>query len=218
MKTLYLIRHGRTLFNHLYRMQGISDTPLLPEGERKALELGQAFKQKQISFDAAFSSDLGRARKTAQLILANSSRPSLTLTELEDLREVSFGAFEGNPSAATWEKVREVSGIPGLRSDSPDNIRVKALAAIQKIDPTGLAESYEAVQKRVHRALTQIFSAHGQTIMAVSHGLYINCLLLTLLGAEKTLAILPNTSVTKINYDEEAQHYQVVYIGRESDF
>ena len=37
---LYLVRHGKTMFNTIGRAQGWSDTPLTAEGERGIQELG----------------------------------------------------------------------------------------------------------------------------------------------------------------------------------
>ncbi|MFT8361868.1 MAG: histidine phosphatase family protein [Sporolactobacillus sp.] len=218
MKTIYLVRHGRTLFNQLYRMQGGSDTQLLPEGRQKAVALGQAFKKEQIKFDAAFSSDLGRARETARLILANCATPDLSLTELEALREVNFGSFEGTPSVSAWDQARVRSGIHNLTAASPDNIRIQALHAFKEMDSVGLAESYEDVVKRIEQTLTNLSHSEGQTILAVSHGLFINCIIYYLQGKETPLEILPNTSVTKLLYEKETDSYRILYVGREAHF
>ena len=40
---LYLVRHGKTMFNTIGRAQGWSDTPLTAEGERGIQELGIRF-------------------------------------------------------------------------------------------------------------------------------------------------------------------------------
>lgn len=54
---LYIIRHGKTMFNTIGRAQGWSDSPLTPEGERGIEELGLGLKDSGIQFKAAFSSD-----------------------------------------------------------------------------------------------------------------------------------------------------------------
>ncbi|MFX3616859.1 MAG: histidine phosphatase family protein [Sporolactobacillus sp.] len=218
MKTLYFVRHGRTLFNQLFKVQGISDTPLLAEGKQKAIDLGKQFKQEDIKFDAVFSSDLGRARQTTRLLIANSANPQLTFVESEDFREVSFGMFEGILNEEMWSRVRKFSGIDNLRAESPDNLRIQALASIKQMDEFHLAESYDDVKKRINRVLKQMTNSDATAVLAVSHGLFIDCILYSLFGDQITLNGIPNTSVTKITYDEQEKTFQVDYIGRETDF
>lgn len=64
--TLYLVRHGKTVFNTVGRLQGWSDSPLTPEGIAAAEELGKTLKN-ETEFDAAFASTSPRALETAQL-------------------------------------------------------------------------------------------------------------------------------------------------------
>ncbi|MDU3712559.1 MAG: phosphoglycerate mutase family protein, partial [Streptococcus mitis] len=42
---LYLVRHGKTMFNTIGRAQGWSDTPLTAEGERGIQELGIGLRE-----------------------------------------------------------------------------------------------------------------------------------------------------------------------------
>ena len=53
MKKLYLVRHGETLFNQKYLMQGICDSPLTQKGHAQAKAVGKLFKEKGITFDHA---------------------------------------------------------------------------------------------------------------------------------------------------------------------
>ena len=52
---LYLIRHGKTMFNTIGRAQGWSDTPLTAEGELGIHELGIGLKESGLQFDRAYS-------------------------------------------------------------------------------------------------------------------------------------------------------------------
>lgn len=49
MKTLYLMRHGETLFNVYHRVQGASDSPLTARGIAQAKE-AKAFFKKNVAF------------------------------------------------------------------------------------------------------------------------------------------------------------------------
>ena len=65
--TLYLVRHGQTIFNKTGRVQGWQDSPLTEEGRKVAVYCGRGLRN--VAFDAAYSSDLMRASVTAQIIL-----------------------------------------------------------------------------------------------------------------------------------------------------
>ena len=66
---LYIVRHGKTMFNAIGRAQGWSDTPLTDEGERGIRELGLGLKDAGIDFKRAYSSDSGRTIQTMGIIL-----------------------------------------------------------------------------------------------------------------------------------------------------
>ena len=87
---LYMLRHGRTLWNEAGKLQGRTDIALSEEGRRSALETGEELAD--VSFSAAFSSPLARARETAELILRGRDVPVQTD---ERLVELSFGSAEG---------------------------------------------------------------------------------------------------------------------------
>ncbi|MFZ2576124.1 MAG: phosphoglycerate mutase family protein, partial [Lactococcus hircilactis] len=55
-KTLYLMRHGETLFNQLHLIQGWSDSPLTKRGQDQAQIAGEYFLKQGINFDETFSS------------------------------------------------------------------------------------------------------------------------------------------------------------------
>lgn len=90
MTEILLIRHGETAWNAVKRLQGHLDIPLNAEGERQAAALGRALQDEAL--DAIFSSDLQRARQTAQAIAA--PRGMIVQTD-RGLRERCYGAFEG---------------------------------------------------------------------------------------------------------------------------
>ena len=66
---LYLVRHGKTMFNTIGRAQGWSDTPLTAEGERGIHELGIGLRESGLKFERAYSSDSGRTIQTMGIIL-----------------------------------------------------------------------------------------------------------------------------------------------------
>ena len=66
---LYLVRHGKTMFNTIGRAQGWSDTPLTEVGERGIHELGIGLREAGLDFKLARSSDSGRTIQTMDIIL-----------------------------------------------------------------------------------------------------------------------------------------------------
>lgn len=86
---LTLVRHGATDWNGAGRWQGWSDTQLGPVGEEQAARLRPRLAGRP--FDRAFSSDLARAARTAELSLPAGTPLTLDVR----LRELHFGRFEG---------------------------------------------------------------------------------------------------------------------------
>jgi 2,3-bisphosphoglycerate-dependent phosphoglycerate mutase len=93
---LILVRHGETVWNREGRIQGHLDSPLNSDGIAQAKMLGERLRRE--SFDALISSDLGRARNTAQYIALQTGH-SVVLDAR--LRERHYGIFQGmTPSEA----------------------------------------------------------------------------------------------------------------------
>ena len=90
MNKILLIRHGETAWNAERRLQGYLDIPLNDEGERQARLLAEALESESI--DVVVSSDLHRARQTAQAVATLRGMP---LHVDPALRERCYGGFEG---------------------------------------------------------------------------------------------------------------------------
>lgn len=87
---LYLVRHGKTVWNAENRLQGRTDIELNDEGISAAKELGE--KLKDTHFDLIFSSPLKRAFHTAELIRGNRE---IEIIKDDRLKEISFGVCDG---------------------------------------------------------------------------------------------------------------------------
>ena len=93
-----LVRHGVTDWNRQGLIQGWTDTPLSETGRRQAARAAEALAGRAIGRVA--SSDLTRARETAELI----ARPhGLDVATHRELREYHCGEWEGRP----FREVRE---------------------------------------------------------------------------------------------------------------
>jgi broad specificity phosphatase PhoE len=87
---LIFIRHGSSTWNDERRIQGQLDPPLSEKGRDQARKLGARLRDTQV--DAFYSSDLIRARETAEAIAAQIGRQPEYMPEL---REVALGKWEG---------------------------------------------------------------------------------------------------------------------------
>jgi probable phosphoglycerate mutase len=92
---LVLLRHGRTQFNAEGRLQGQLDPPLDGVGRAEALSVAAAVRA--LTPAGVVSSDLARARTTAELI-------GLPFTTDERLREINLGTWQGLTLAAARER------------------------------------------------------------------------------------------------------------------
>lgn len=160
--TLYIVRHGQTNWNTIKRVQGQTDIPLNTTGEEQAKQLAGVFKN--IHFDAAFSSDLLRAKRTAEIIILE-KHIAIQTTNL--LRERNFGPYEG----IYVEELKELE--KDLENLSKEN------RARYKLHPE--IENDEELVGRFITFLREISVAYtGKNILVVCHGAIMRVLLIHL--------------------------------------
>lgn len=96
MKTsLYLLRHGETLFNMQHKTQGWCDSPLTERGREQARKAGRMLARQGVTFDAFFSSTSERCCDTLELACEAGWEGVPTYERVKGLKEHNFGAFEG---------------------------------------------------------------------------------------------------------------------------
>ena len=88
---LIAIRHGETEWNVGTRLQGQMDVPLNARGQQQARRVGQALQHD--APQVLVSSDLSRARQTAEAVAAATGLP---LQLDAGLRERHFGIWQGH--------------------------------------------------------------------------------------------------------------------------
>lgn len=142
-KTLYLMRHGQTLFNLQKKIQGWCDAPLTEFGIKQAQVASRYFQDNNITFDHAYSSTSERASDTLEIV----TQGKMPYTRLKGLKEWNFGAFEGkdeclNPKYPYGDFFKQFGGETDLE-----------------------------LRKRVSDTLLEIMQQDDhQTVLAVSHG------------------------------------------------
>ena len=87
---LYIIRHAKTDWNELHRLQGRTDIPLNQTGIQMARDAGAEYRE--VHFDVCYCSPLSRAVRTAELLLEGRGVP---IIRDERLVEMGFGEYEG---------------------------------------------------------------------------------------------------------------------------
>ena len=90
-RVLYALRHGETDWNADLRWQGHTDIPLNETGRAQAREVAERLRPLRPAGVA--SSDLSRARETAEIVAAALGLPEVYVDA--GLRERAFGVFEG---------------------------------------------------------------------------------------------------------------------------
>ncbi|MFF3021259.1 histidine phosphatase family protein [Gottfriedia sp. NPDC057948] len=139
-KTLYLMRHGQTLFNSRRKIQGSCDSPLTELGIKQAEAAALYFKEQNIIFDHAYCSTSERASDTLEIVT------ELSYTRLKGLKEWNFGTFEGesedlNPPLPYGDFFVKFGG-----------------------------EDQKELQQRMATTCQKIMEEDNEVVLAVSHG------------------------------------------------
>ncbi|GAA5938432.1 hypothetical protein JCM3775_000890 [Rhodotorula graminis] len=110
-----IVRHGETDYNKAGIVQGHLDVPLNAQGVAQAQVTGRWFAAQGVCFDEAWSSDLARARTTADTILESQRHPPQLALD-ERIRERHLGAMQGKRRGDPGADPSTVEPIPQLRA------------------------------------------------------------------------------------------------------
>ena len=173
-RTLVLIRHGQTDWNVEERFQGQIDVAMNAVGRRQAANLksylGGAL------FDRVYSSPLGRAFETAQLITGASA-----IVPDQRLSEIHHGLWQGRTKKEVYHRW-------------PD--QWKRWQEQPHFTPRN-GEPRQRVRLRVEDFLR---SMQGTNILCVSHGVIIQTFVSILLGASYDGQVPHNASIHMLSF------------------
>ena len=161
--TILLARHGESDWNRSKRWQGFADRPLTDLGRQQASELAKRLEDSEL--DAVYSSDLQRARETAQIV---AQTKGLDVQTTPDLREVDVGSWSGLTRAEAEagypeQYARWLQGGEGWED----------------------GETYDQLGERVVRAIRRIAKTHeGERVLVVAHGGTIRAIHAAALGVD----------------------------------
>ncbi|MBA5851169.1 histidine phosphatase family protein [Clostridium sp. cel8] len=210
---LYLMRHGETILNRANRVQGWCDGVLTKEGIETAVNTG--FGLRNVKFKAAYSSDLGRAIKTGTIVIKeNKLSHNLKLKELEGLREVCFGKYEGEFESVLFNDILNYLNVRSIEeAEKKYNFQKEYCNSCAALDETGQAESYDKVLKRVMKSLKEISiensKDNGGNVLVVIHGGILR-LIIDYLDKSFNVRDMDNSSISKIIYENDKFKVQSV--------
>jgi alpha-ribazole phosphatase len=155
---LWLVRHGQTDWNLEGRYQGQADTPLNSTGIEEA---GRAARQlADRPFRMVYSSDLQRAKRTAEMIAQVRNTPVRVDPRL---REISLGEWEG-----------QIFDL--IQVQYPLEVEERKRNPLTFRAPGG--ESIEDIWDRVKQAVNEITEQNpGNEVVLVAHGIVLAVLL-----------------------------------------
>ena len=181
MTKLLLVRHGETDWNRDGRWQGGSDTRLNDLGREQSRALAE---QLDGEIDVLYSSDLARARETAEIVAA---RLGLEVRLDPRLRERGFGSWEGLTTIEIEERFADAHRrwLAGEGAGADD------------------AEAFEDFSARVEDFLSDVLRLHpGEDVLVISHGGSIRVIHALAAGVDyvrdhKLIPGVPNCSVAR---------------------
>lgn len=170
--TLWLVRHGETIENKSNICQGQTHGTLSEKGVMQAKRLAGSLKH--YVFDQIWSSDLGRALRTTEIICSAQSAFVPVQQDIR-LRERFFGSFQGH----TFPENRKGFHYP------PD------------------VESIEEMGVRLSSFLNELYEKGNQkVVLLVTHGVALRVILSLLLYGNTSqtdqLPLLENASATRV--------------------
>lgn len=201
---LFLMRHGQTVLNKAEITQGWCDGDLTDEGAEAALNT--ALGLRDVKFKAVYSSDLGRAVKTAGIVIKeNKASTKLQLKELKGLRELHFGKYEGQVEKVLVNDILTYLNVSSFKEAAEKyDFQKEFCNTCAALDETKGAEDYDTVIKRVMNTLEEIcienVDEEAENVLIVAHGGIIR-LIIDYLDKSFDLGSIDNLSISKVIYE-----------------
>lgn len=181
MAVITFVRHGITDHNIEKRAQGHTQNPLNEEGRAQAQFVAGRLSEEQ--WDVFISSDLRRARETADIISAAIGKPVDCFDPR--LREMDRGKIADTTEEERVARWGENWKQLNMGQETHESMRARGIGFIQDI-----ASRYA-----------------GKNVLVVTHGYFLGQTLKELMKDESTGNELRNTSVTAIAHDGEKWVY-----------
>ncbi len=181
-----MVRHGESEHNREGLVQGQKDSKLTGQGRKQAELLAERLENNE--FEAVYSSDLQRARETADILALHHDTE---IVETEKLRERNYGDLEGE-SFEVWRDL-----------DTEDHHDWK----------TAGGESLREHKERSMEFLNMLMVENMGKALLVAHGGTIAAVLMHILNCSSRQAWrfrIQNCSITRVQHQEDGWRIEVV--------
>ncbi|KAI3844715.1 hypothetical protein MKW92_007941 [Papaver armeniacum] len=200
---IVLVRHGETTWNNAGRIQGSLESELNEAGWKQADAIA-ARLGKELKPAAVYSSDLKRAKNTAEMIAKACHIPEVI--EVPDLKERHVGSLQGY----YWSEIQEKEPEAYLAFFSSEKDLEIPLQAISKFEIScawhlhrGGGESFNQLCERSVSALEEIASKHkGERVIVVTHGGVLRAIYMAVTG-EASAGKIMNASINVVHLTEK---------------
>ncbi|MDO5010071.1 MAG: histidine phosphatase family protein [Intestinibacter bartlettii] len=151
MKKLILVRHVLTEDNKLAKLSGHIDSKVSEEGKLQIKEITDFLKNEKI--DRIYTTTSSRTKETVKYLAEINS---IEVQESEDLKEISFGDFEGKD-------------FKDIQKNYPDEFNKMIEEGYEYTYPNGesLIDCFERVSKEIQCILDD--ADENETILVCSH-------------------------------------------------
>ena len=192
---IVLIRHGESVANKNDIIQGHQDFPLTDFGKKQAEEAADYLLSNNFSIEKIYSSDLSRAKETAEIISKRLEVNSIIFDSR--LREFNLGIFQGRKNYEMTDEEKKL-----LQSCWKDH---------SKRVPEG--ENVNEMKTRVKSIFDEIISTNHEntTVLVVGHGGSLYHILHSTLGVfPETTEWFENCKINEIIRDNNTKEWKFI--------
>ncbi|KAL5708422.1 phosphoglycerate mutase (2,3-diphosphoglycerate-independent) [Ranunculus cassubicifolius] len=183
---IVVVRHGETSWNAAGLIQGQLESPLNEVGLKQAVAIAERLAKEQRPA-AVYSSDLSRAKDTAEMIAKKWHIPEVIV--VPELKERHVGSLQG----LVWGEIqeKEPEAYHAFFSSQPD------------LEIPGGGESFDQLCERSVAALEEIASRHrGERVIVVTHGGVLRAIYMSV-TREPSAGKIMNGSVNVLHLSEK---------------
>ncbi|KEF54557.1 uncharacterized protein A1O9_08999 [Exophiala aquamarina CBS 119918] len=221
---VFLIRHGETEWSRNGRYTGVTDIPLLPEGEAKIQKTASVVFGPGRLIDTSkigqiFCSPRLRARRTLEILLEQVGDPEVRTklererTVTDDLAEWGYGDYEG----LYTQEIRELRKTRGLDQDQPWDIWRDGTEGEGCESPQQVAERLDRMISKIARLQgEELAKQHRMDIVVVAHGHILRAFVKRWLGLSlesKLELMLEPGGVCGLSYAHGSTDARAVLVG-----
>lgn len=157
---LFILRHAETQWNAEDRIQGQMDSPLTEKGYRDIRRMAKRLRR--IPLDICYTSDLLRAKHTAENLINGRELP---IIEVEALRELPLGSWEGK----LFQDVRN-DPLADVYFNRPEDFKIPG------------NDNFHDLYRKIETFIRMLEEGDQTHVLIVAHGVSIRALLNVLEG------------------------------------